>query len=92
MPHSAINVGVADIIATVQALPSKIIESLKHISINSSVKAEPLVELKSRGALEQILHLVCERNSNDFSLYKKNTLYRRIERRMLLHKISGMAN
>ena len=92
MPRSAINAGLADIVASVQELPSKIIECLKHMPLKSSEDAEPLLELKSHGALEQIVSLLRERNGNDFSLYKKNTLYRRIERRMLLHKINGIAN
>ena len=92
MPRSAINAGLADIVAPVQELPNKIIECLKHMPLKSSEDAEPLLELKSHGALEQILSLMRESNGNDFSLYKKNTLYRRIERRMLLHKINGIAN
>jgi two-component system, chemotaxis family, CheB/CheR fusion protein len=33
-----------------------------------------------------------DQTGNDFSLYKKNTLYRRIERRMGVHKIDKIAN
>ena len=71
MPRSAINAGLADIVAPVQELPSKIIECLKHMPMKSSEDAEPLLELKSHGVLEQIVKLLRERNGNDFSLYKK---------------------
>ncbi|MFI3155395.1 MAG: CheR family methyltransferase [Methylococcaceae bacterium] len=42
---------------------------------------------KTQSALEQIVILLQQRSDNDFSLYKKNTIYRRIERRMGLHQI-----
>ncbi len=35
--------------------------------------------------------LLRERTGHDFSLYKKNTIYRRIERRMGLHQIDRLA-
>jgi chemotaxis protein methyltransferase CheR/two-component system CheB/CheR fusion protein len=53
---------------------------------------EIVLEAKSQSALEQIVILLRERTGNDFSLYKKNTIYRRIERRMGLHQIDAIAN
>jgi two-component system CheB/CheR fusion protein len=41
-------------------------------------------------ALDQIIILLRERSGNDFSLYKTNTLYRRIERRMAVHQLATM--
>jgi two-component system CheB/CheR fusion protein len=41
--------------------------------------------------LEKVLILLRARTGHDFSLYKKNTLYRRIERRMGLHQIDRIA-
>lgn len=90
MPRSAINDGVVDIIAADTALPEKIISYLRHVRPDS-VHA-PILKIKSQSALEKIVILLRERTGNDFSLYKKNTVFRRIERRMGLHQIASIAN
>jgi chemotaxis methyl-accepting protein methylase/PAS domain-containing protein len=91
MPRSAIEAGLADIVAPVEELPGQIIAFMAHIPRSVSANPEPILELKSRSALEQIVILLRERTGNDFSLYKKNTIYRRIERRMGLHQIKPIA-
>lgn len=91
MPHSAINAGLADIIAPAQALPKRIIAFLKHSPRGVSNEFEPRLKFKSKSALEQIVIILRERSGNDFSLYKKNTIYRRIERRMGLHQLKTIA-
>ncbi|MBU0592158.1 MAG: PAS domain-containing protein [Gammaproteobacteria bacterium] len=89
MPRSAIDAGLADIIATGEELPGKILDFLKNIPKIAS--AEPALAAREQGALEKIVVLLREHTGNDFSLYKKNTLYRRIERRMGLHQIDNIA-
>jgi len=90
MPRSAIDAGLADIIAPAQALPGKILDYLKRIP--STMPTRLVLELKTQSALEKIVLLLRERTGNDFSLYKRNTLYRRIERRMGLHQIDTIAS
>ena len=85
MPRSAINAGLADIIAPAEELPGKITGYLRHDIVLAT--SEPLLEEKDQSALEKILILLRARTGNDFSLYKKNTVYRRIERRMGAHQI-----
>jgi chemotaxis protein methyltransferase CheR/two-component system CheB/CheR fusion protein len=96
MPRSAIDAGLADIVAPVEALPGKIIAYLQHPphGVPDGVLGEvaPVLVLKSQSALEKIIILLHERSGNDFSQYKKNTLYRRIERRMGIHQIDTIAN
>ncbi|MGB5446706.1 MAG: chemotaxis protein CheB [Psychromonas sp.] len=87
MPQSAVNAGLADIVAPAEALPERIIAFLKHSPRGVPNKSEPILELKSTSALEQIIIMLRERSGNDFSQYKKNTIYRRIERRMGLHQL-----
>lgn len=89
MPRSAIDAGLADIVAPAEDLPGKISYFLKRIP--KIATSEPVLETKAQGALEKIIILLRERTGNDFSLYKKNTLYRRIERRMGLHQIDAIA-
>lgn len=95
MPRSAIQAGLADIVAPAQELPRHIMNYLNHshhVVDSSTIDSEPILPLKSQNSLEQIIILLRERTSHDFSLYKKNTIYRRIERRMGLHKIDAIAS
>lgn len=81
MPMSAIQSVHPDIIATAEDLPLRLIDLLK-IPVR---KKEPLAGTKSD--LGKIILLLWEKTGHDFSLYKKTTLYRRIERRQEVHKI-----
>ncbi|MCK9395412.1 MAG: PAS domain-containing protein [Methylobacter sp.] len=84
MPRSVIDAGLADIIATAAELPAHIIHYLRHPPPASS---ELLLENQALSAIEKIAVLLRTRTGNDFSLYKKSTIYRRIERRMKLHQL-----
>ncbi len=84
MPQNAIDSVQADIIAPANELPEKLIAFLKQIPVVISNLEK---EVKDQSALEKIIILLRTQTGNDFSLYKKNTMYRRIERRMGVHKI-----
>ena len=84
MPRNAINSGLVDVVAPPHEIHLKSIEFLKHVPV---VKADRNVGKKNKSALEKIIILLRTHTGNDFSLYKKNTVYRRIERRMGVHKI-----
>lgn len=90
MPYSAINTGLADIVAPAEALPEQIIAFLKHSPRGVPNDFESSAELMSTSALERIIIILRGRSGNDFSLYKKNTIYRRIERRMDLHQLKNI--
>jgi len=49
-------------------------------------------EYTAQSALEKVVILLRSQTGHDFSLYKKNMIYRRIERRMGLHQIGKIAN
>jgi two-component system CheB/CheR fusion protein len=85
MPRSAIEAGLADIVAPVEELPGKIIDFLRHALVIA--KSEHPMEEKDQSALEKVMILLRAKTGQDFSLYKKNTIYRRIERRMSIHQI-----
>jgi two-component system, chemotaxis family, CheB/CheR fusion protein len=84
MPRNAIASGLVDIVAPPNKLPSELIHFLKHIPV---VRSTLNIEVKDKSALDKIIILLRTHTGNDFSLYKKNTVYRRIERRMGIHKI-----
>ncbi len=87
MPRSAIEAVSVDVVAPMNELPLKLIELSKHSSHGNAGK-----ELeKNKSVLEKIIILLRSQTGNDFSQYKKNTLYRRIERRMNIHTIDSIA-
>jgi chemotaxis methyl-accepting protein methylase len=90
MPRSAINAELADIVAPASELPKRLLAYINHSPPGISPVAEPLAETESHSELEQIVILLRDRTCNDFSLYKKNTINRRIERRMGLHQIDNI--
>ncbi len=92
MPRSAIDAGGADIIATPQVLATRLSSYLTRSFQGVNPAPEPATEHPSQSALEQIINLLRSRSGNDFSLYKKNTLHRRVERRMGLHLIDDIAD
>jgi PAS domain S-box-containing protein len=85
MPRSAIDAGMVDLVAPVEELPGRIMNYIQHpIHVPAPGSA---MELEALSSLEKIVILLREQTGNDFSVYKKNTLYRRIERRMGIHQI-----
>ncbi len=92
MPRSAIDAGLADIIATSETLWKEIASSLQQNRCGRPGLSEPVLEVKSQSAMDNIVKLLRTHIGNDFSLYKKSTLYRRIERRMGLHQIDTIAH
>ena len=90
MPRNAMDSVVVDIVAPANQLPKMIIDLLKHIPI---VKTNTETDIsKDKSSLEKIIILLRTYTGNDFSLYKKNTVYRRIERRMSVHKIDKISS
>jgi PAS domain S-box-containing protein len=92
MPRSVIDAGLADIISTAGELPQHLIDYLQHPSGNVFADLDAVLEDNSLSALGKIVALLRTQTGNDFSLYKKSTLYRRIERRMELHQIDHIAS
>jgi two-component system CheB/CheR fusion protein len=85
MPRSAISACVTDYVGPAEGLAEKLVAFAGHIPLPTPAKL--MQESKSSNGLDKILVLLRARTGQDFSLYKKNTLYRRIERRMGIHQI-----
>jgi two-component system CheB/CheR fusion protein len=91
MPRSAVDAGLADVVAPVETLPGKISTYLHHIPlITPSGLAKE--DDKAHSDVEKIMILLRAQTGHDFSLYKKQTVCRRIERRMGIHQISRIAS
>lgn len=76
MPNNAIEAVTVDVIAPVYELPAKLSMHFKELS-------------QDKSAFEVILSVLRIHTGNDFSLYKRNAVYRRIERRMAVYKIES---
>jgi two-component system CheB/CheR fusion protein len=91
MPRSAIDAGLADIIAPPGELPKLLLAHLRQPP--SDVEAFPAHDSAAHNSgFEKICILLRAQTGHDFSLYKKSTVYRRIERRMGIHRLGGIAD
>lgn len=91
MPRSAIDAGLADVVAPAEELAERIVAYLNHVPLLSTPAAVPLSD-KDQSGLEKVVLILRAQTGHDFSLYKKSTLYRRIERRMGLHQLPKLAD
>ena len=89
MPRRVIETVRADIIAPAQDLPAKLIKFLKFIP---PAKAEIEPDEKDRNNIDKIIILLRDQTGHDLSLYKKNTLFRRIERRKGIHQLEKISS
>ena len=85
MPLSAISTNLIDFIAPPEELPAKLIGFVNHLIKPSNQK--PAAADKNSIELQEIFALIRNQTGHDFSLYKENTLHRRIERRMSVLQI-----
>jgi len=87
MPRSAIEAGLADVVASPEELPARIIAFEKHAPLLTKSDAS-----KVRGEVEKVALILRTQTGHDFSLYKQNTMSRRIERRMAIHLIKEISD
>jgi len=85
MPRSAIDCGMADVVAPAAELPARILRYARHAPLLNPLESPD--ESSAHGQLEKVVFLLRSKTGHDFSLYKRSTLHRRIERRMGLHHI-----
>ncbi len=86
MPRSAIDTGLVDFVLPVERMQPELLKYVKHPYLKSSKK--PLgAEDKFENTLQQMFRLVRTVTGHDFSNYKRNTIRRRVERRMAVHQI-----
>ncbi len=88
MPRNAMEKVVPDVVAPANELPDKLAAITGQVH-RVAVKQE--LE-KDTSALEKIFILLRTQTGHDFSQYKKNTVYRRIERRMSIHQIGKISS
>ncbi|HIH02943.1 MAG TPA: PAS domain-containing protein, partial [Methanoregulaceae archaeon] len=90
MPQSAIGTGLADIIAPAGELPERLLAFVRHLPLAAA--PEPAGEPGVGADFDRVVILLRARTGHDFSLYKKTTVNRRIERRMAIHQLDRTAD
>jgi two-component system CheB/CheR fusion protein len=88
MPTSAVQSGLATYVLPVEKIPEQLVayvKTIKNIGVPPQLPAPA-----ATSAMTRIMMLLRSRTGNDFSKYKKSTITRRIERRMVVHSMSNM--
>ena len=86
MPMSAIQAGYANQVLAAEKMPQALLSGMR---VNPLGQEAPLPPLEASG-INRILLMLRNVTGHDFSLYKKSTIRRRVERRMLQHAIEDM--
>jgi two-component system CheB/CheR fusion protein len=88
MPNAAIDTFVSDFVLHPKEMSAALIKYLNHPLLQDPVDTKIAEEEYHYTILQKILLLLRSHIGHDFTLYKKNTITRRIERRMAVYKLS----
>ena len=91
MPRSAVATGLADYVLSPEKMPEQLVRYTRHATRRAGARIAP-VEGPVPQALQKIFVILRSRTEHDFSLYKTNTICRRIERRMNVHQIDDISD
>ncbi len=89
MPQAAIATGLVDYVLPVAEMPGRIVGYLDRVSRLPASPRPPVRQ--DEDALRTIMASVRARTGHDFSDYKLATVRRRVDRRMSLHALNGLA-
>ena len=90
MPQAAVDTALVDLVGPPEELPRMILDMLQRsrgFSAPTPAAADP-----DDQALGQVAALLRARTGHEFSLYKRNTVMRRIDRRMGVHQVAALAD
>ena len=91
MPKSAIDTGLVDYVLPVEKMAPELLKYVKHPYIREPRKILGAEE-KLENNMQKIFMLIRSGTGHDFSHYKRNTTYRRIQRRMAVHQIEDIGD
>ncbi|MBN2447054.1 MAG: chemotaxis protein CheR, partial [Phycisphaerae bacterium] len=92
MPQSAIDTGLVDYILPVTRMPAALVGYARHATARAAGPGDTTAEEAASHDLEPILKLLRVRTNSDYRHYKKATIVRRIQRRMGIKQVAGMAD
>ncbi len=90
MPRSAIDTGMVDDVLPPEQMPARLIAYVDH-AFGNRLRAVPLPPRKeTTDTLQKVFILLRSQTGHDFARYKRNTVHRRIERRMALNQLDQL--
>ena len=92
MPKSAISTNLVDYALSPEEMPIKLIQYLKHPLLVEEPDGQAISDSKNANAIQKVLMMLRSQTGHDFSLYKKNTITRRIDRRIAFHLLPDYAS
>jgi two-component system CheB/CheR fusion protein len=92
MPRSALATEFVDYVLPASELPARLLEYVRHPAHQPLRTEDHAGQTKPAHALQKIFHLIRAQTGHDFSFYKRNTVFRRIERRMNSHQLADFTH
>jgi len=93
MPRSAIGAGCVDYVLPPQEIASELARLAQHPYVSPSRSPDaPALSQPDGGSISMLFQLLRRTTRVDFTHYRKTTILRRIQRRMLVHKIDKFAD
>jgi len=86
MPRASIGTNMVDYVLAPEEMPIKLIQYLNH-PVFSDETEEARSDIRDSNSVQKILMLLRSQTGHDFSLYKKSTVIRRIDRRIAFHQL-----
>lgn len=87
MPLAAITTNQIDFILAPEEMPVRLIQYLNHPALANDLDDQALSDAKNSTAIQKILMLLRTQTGHDFTLYKKSTIKRRIDRRIAFNQL-----
>jgi two-component system CheB/CheR fusion protein len=88
MPLAAISTNLVDYVLSPEEMPVKLIQYMNHPILAEEASEQVRQAIQNSNAIQKILMLLRSHTGHDFSLYKKSTITRRIDRRIAYHQIA----
>jgi two-component system CheB/CheR fusion protein len=90
MPGSAIGTGLVDLILRTEKIPEALLRYARHPYL-TKMEADESPDEQTERDIRSVLAAVHAHTGHDFSRYKRKTIRRRIDRRLVLHQIQSLA-
>src|SRR3569833_180031 len=87
MPRAAVATNLVDYVLAPEEMPIKLIQYLNHPVLSEEPTEQARSEIRNTNSVQKILMMLRSQTVHDFSLYKKSTVIRRIDRRIAFHQL-----
>ncbi len=93
MPRAALATEFVDFVLPPELMAAQLLDYVERpLEVRPARSFDADTPSRPAHALQKIFLLIRSRTGHDFSFYKRNTVFRRIERRMNSHQIKGFTN